>query len=94
MALQMTVTWKDIVLTDAYHKIMRVSGGKDMGLEVIMGVHASSTGDMIYSSYEHVPSTALTHGATEGDYLAQAYAHLKARTPGDNQVDYSAATDV
>jgi len=97
MALQMTTTYNDVLMTDAYHKVLKVSGNKDR-LEVTISVRATPTSPTMYALSFQIPGADLVHdgSALDKNYTEQAYAWMKANTFDSNGTthDYSTALDV
>ena len=94
MALQLTVSYKGLTLTNAYHRIYHVSGSKVGGLNVHIGVQTAVGEDAIYKVESHIPADQITYGPAAGDHLAQCYTYLKTQTAVGGQIDYTTATDV
>ena len=103
MALQQTHTYKGMEIVDAYHKIVHISGNKNI-LYVNIGVAkdatASEEGQHIDTIEFTVPGNELKHDDSSQDknYTKQAYEYLKANPVLDLRTgetyDYTSATDM
>ena len=88
MALQKTVTFSGVSVTDAYHKISRVKIDKLTGINVKVDSFVDkSTSDALGAPFME-ESYNLDYSDSLGT-LASLYTHLK-----NNVAEYSGATDV
>jgi hypothetical protein len=87
MALQKTVTFAGVTVTDAYHKISRVHGGKDRGFTLHIDIYADkATAD---SDGQTIDSMGIDVDYSDSlGTLSSLYTHLK-----NNVAEYSGATD-
>ena len=103
MALQKDLTFKGVTVTGAYHKIGYISGSKD-GIHVDVKCYKdaaeATTPENFLEEFSFViESGDLVHddGASDKNYIKQAYEYMKAGVFEDYSGvshDYTGSTDV
>lgn len=103
MALQKDLTVHGVFITNAYHRVSYVSGNKE-GLSIDIKCYkdvteaADSKAYLIEFGFT-IPSGSLIHdnGASDKNYIKQAYEYMKSTTFEDYKGvthDYTSAVDV
>jgi hypothetical protein len=82
MALNKTIDYKGITITDAYHRVWAVTLTKTE-ISFGLGIHASADADMLDST-----SHTCAYSLAGSNPIQQAYEHLKTLP------EFSGATDV
>lgn len=96
MALQLDYSFKGVSITNAYHKVLNVSGNKNK-LNIDIGISVSAEEDIIDNFSFELTSLFHDGSANDTNYTKQVYEYLKSNQVTDSLGtlrDYTLAVDV